>query len=283
MHEDTVGGQGAALARQIQDVESTLQEAFMGVPVITPAFAEAVRAALDADPALDARHAELETKKAQIVEVLRRIERGKFKVVGLLKDIQRDELFRAEYNDKAGRFYQSFSEYLPDLLDEWRLTGVVPASSVRQVREYLRIDNLFVQQLGLTEQEVLDLGVTHFTHIAEGLAYDHATGEILDEEAVELPPGKYGKTQALALVDQIREGGPAWTVSATAATVDDVRGIVRTNVVPYWRRTPAGRYVLSNLVVYDAAGGTAALTDGLTEEQAEQVSKRLGAPFKADD
>jgi hypothetical protein len=216
----------------------------------------------------------LEECKARIVDLLVKDEFIKFQVVRLVLHIERERLFEGALNEGTGEPYRNMTEYFPHLCADLRARfGLM---SERTVRELVRVYKVATTGLGLTEQEVLDIGPSHITKVAEALDYDRRTGEIAETPR----DGKIGKEEALEILEQVKEG--EWRVQDTQAALDEARGVTRRNVILEWDiKSIKDRTVSVRKFEIWEEGPSGWKTfkpqEGLSPEMAHWLSRRMGA------
>lgn len=254
-------------------------------------FDRAEPLALQVDMTFEARQAALTHLEGQVLECLRVEVAMRFRAAELLIQIRDQELYRARIDDSTGQPFETFTAYLEAVLEVWRKLDLMNATSRRQMYDIIRVRELFVAQLGLDPDEILRLGFSHFVKLAEALPYERGTYRLLDLPAADLAAQrKLAPAEVLGIVEQIREAkdvpdrqgvedAPTWTVGATAAMVDQARGIQRAQVVPYWKQV-GDRYFLVDLVVYEGDTSSSAVRGGMSEEEAMRVCRRLGSELR---
>jgi hypothetical protein len=208
------------------------------------------------------------------------IQRAQWGVLRLLERIRDQDLYRAAVNPATGEFYTSFTQYLPDLIERWHSEGLITQGSVKQVYDYQRVERIFLNPANgfdVDADEIIDLGITHFTTMAEALDYDRETGLVAETPRA----GKATKAQVSDIITTLRaqdawgRGDRPWTVQSTRAELNEQRGVHPKSVTATLRRLPDGRHALVGVTVFlDGIGQKAEA--GLDDEALAHFLKRIG-------
>jgi hypothetical protein len=207
--------------------------------------------------------------KREIIGLFRTGEEIMFQITQRVRDIEREELFKGDLNPDTGESFRSMREYLPYLLKEVREETGMPPMSERQFREYMALDRVFVQGLGIQPSEIIESGVSHFSAIREKLDYDPRTGQIAESPR----EGKIGADSALLLINEIREAGGA-PIASTLDSLNTMVGSTNRHIEADWYAlNDAGNNYTLTLILWE---------DGVpnklrfSKEQAEWLARRIG-------
>jgi hypothetical protein len=221
----------------------------------------------------------LEQAKAQITKYLSFGDAIGFAIAKYAQYIEREKLYRYEVDQSTGETFTRMKDYLPVLLEELRNRARLHKLSVRQVREYIALHKVFVENLGISTDEIMEIGPSHFTEIREAVDYDRSTGAVKsDAEAKE---GKLGAESALRMVEELREAPPGEVnVRHVQQALDEQRGVVRKMVSAEWRKTARndgfvlmGLFYIENGVRTPIINGTGR---AIPIEAAQFLDRKLG-------
>lgn len=217
--------------------------------------------------------------KARIVELLREGDAILFAIVEEVKAIEAGGLFRYELNPATSSPFSNMTEYMPYLVQELKTEANLHKFSERTLREYLRLDKIFVQGLGIPASTILEDGASIYSEAAEALSYNHRTG-VIDQEP---RAGKLSSDDVMRVIEQAKEGG--WRVQDVRESLDEQRDVKRRSVgfswgVAEWRGyREASTFKLKELRVFEDGTLLASMSSAspVSYEMAEWLSRKMGA------
>lgn len=221
----------------------------------------------------------LEQHKARLSELLAYGDHIWFACVREVRSIEERELYRFEYNPDTSQPFRNITEYFPYLMREMKAESKLHKFSERTLREYMRLDKVFVQGMGIPQETILSDGVSIYTEAAEALSYDHKTG-VADEEP---KPGKLSKSEVLDIIEKAKEN--EWALPDVRKSLDEKRGVSRKSIgaewaVVDWTGSPeTSTYRLKRMTVWEDGLLQAELAspNPVSYDVAQYISKRVGA------
>jgi hypothetical protein len=181
--------------------------------------------------------------------------------------IRDNKLYQQAINAETGKPYATMGEYYPALMQKLRQAG--HTTSEKTLREKVRLYEVFVEGLGIEPGVIDEVGVSHFTALADAADIDRKTKAIAEEAR----PGKLNKAEVVELIQDIQDGG--WRLQDTKEQADMLRGVVQRRVELRWALVN-GKARLMDMTIWE---GDEAIrpNEGCNPLLAQWLDKKLSA------